>query len=83
MGGKGGGGVAESSLVYPRLGSWVGGGLVGGTSGSGTLPVLTFFQSIASSSSVFTAGMCGGYRAIDVLVPVLASAIPQRLLMTF
>ena len=36
-----GGEVAESSLVCPRLGPLVEGGLVGGTSWGGTWPVLT------------------------------------------
>ena len=76
---RGGGNFAEASLVCPRLGSSVGGGLVGGTSWRGTLPVLTFSQCIASSSSVVTSGMCGGYGAIDVLVPFLTSTIPRRL----
>ena len=78
-----GGEVAESSLVCPRLGPLVEGGLVGGTSWGGTFPVLTLYQRIASSSPVVAEGMCGGCGAVGIFAPVLAAAIPWRLLMSF
>ena len=79
---RGGGEVAELSLVSTGLGPLVGGGLVGGTPWGGTLPVLTCSQRIASSSPVVGAGMCGGCGVVGV-VPVLAAAIPRRLSIFF
>ena len=72
---RGRGDIAGSSLVCPVLGPLGDGGLVGGTSCGGTLPVLTCSQSIASSSPVVTAEMCGGCGVVGV-VPVLSAAIP-------
>ena len=79
---RGGGEVAELSLVYTGLGPLVGGGLVGGTPWGGTLPVLTCSQRIASSSHVVGAGMCGGCGVVGVF-SVLAAAILWRLLIVF
>ena len=56
---------------------------MGGTSGGGTLPVLTFTQRIASSSTDFAVGMCGGCGAVGVFMPVLDTAISWRLSMIF
>ena len=79
---RGMGEIAESSLVCPVLGPLFGGGLVGGTSWGGTLPVLTCSQRIASSSPVVAAGTCGGCGAVGA-VPVLDAAIPCRTSMSF
>ena len=80
---RGGGEVAELSLVYTGLGPLVGGGLVGGTPWGGTLPVLTCSQRIAFSSHVVGAGMCGGCGVVGVFCNFLAAPITLRLSMSF
>ena len=80
---RGGGEVAESSLVCTGLGTFFGEGLVGGTFWGGMLPVPTLSQRIAYFSPVVATGMCGVCGAVGVFVPVLAAAIPWRLLMIF
>ena len=82
LSGEGGGGVDRSSLVCPELGTFGIEGLSGGTSWEGTLPVLTCYQRIPSSSPVVTAGTCGGCGAVGVVL-VLAAAIHCRLSMSF
>ena len=79
---RGRGEIIGSSLVCPVFGPLFGGGLVGGTSWGGTLPVLTCSQRIASSSPVVAAGTCGGCGAVGA-VPVLDAAIPCRTSMSF
>ena len=57
--------------------------MVGSTSGGRTLPVPTFSHRIDSYSHVVAVGMCGGCKTVGVFMPVLATTIPWRLLMSF